>query len=217
MSPRGLAPASRCPLIPEHRRSRDPTQLLQLRSHPGMGPHGMAAAQRAMNLGVLAEPWGASPPVHSQAGCPRCLHRACPSEELPGSRPGLFTRSRLCPPRMAQSWEQRSRRQPWGQGSAGSASGAGVPPQAGQDPLSVCSSGARAGWDKPRNARAAASDTRGRTQSPATGGSAGTGLSRTGQGHLESCPPLGTHTPGQWGQAGLGYPGLAGCRGCAAL
>lgn len=149
MSPRGLAPASRCPLIPEHRRSRDPTQLLQLRSHPGMGPHGMAAPQRAMNLGLLAEPWGASPPVRSQAGCPRCLHRACPSEELPGSRPGLFTRSRLCPPRMAQSWEQRSRRQPWGQGSAGSASGAGVPPQAGQDPLPVCSSGVRAGWDKP--------------------------------------------------------------------
>lgn len=110
VSPRGLAPSSRCPHIPEHRPSSDPTQLLQLCSHPGMGPHGMALPRRVTSLRVHAEGWSPSPAARSQAGCPRCLHHACPSEELAGSCPGLFTRSGLCLPRTARSWEQRGRR-----------------------------------------------------------------------------------------------------------
>lgn len=79
----------------------------------------------------------------------------------------------------------------------------------------MCVSEARAGWDKPRNARAAASDMQGRTQ-PCAGGNTGMGLSCPGQGHPETCPLLSTHAAWQWGQDGLGYPSMAGCRECQA-
>lgn len=163
VSPRGLASASCCPRILKRWQSRDPTWLLQLCLHPRMGPHGMAAPQRVTSLGVPPELWGLFPAAHFQAGCPHCLHHAHPSKELPGSCPGFFTCSRLCLPRTQERCDWR---QLWGQHSTGGASRAGVPSWVGQDLLSTHSGRTRAGWDKPQNAGAAASNMQGRTQSP---------------------------------------------------
>lgn len=48
------------------------------------------------------------------------------------------------------------------------------------------------------------------------GSNVGAGVFHPGQEHPESCPHLGTCAHRQWGHAGLGYPGTAGCRGCGA-
>jgi len=83
VSPRGLAPASRCPGTPEHRRGSDPLAPRDGSPRDGSTPAG-------------DKPGGARRALGSLRCCPRCLHHACPSEELPRSCAALRTRSRLC-------------------------------------------------------------------------------------------------------------------------
>lgn len=208
VSPRGLAPASRCPHILEHRQSSNPTRLPQLHSHPGMGPHGMAAPRRVMMLGVLTELWGPSPAAHA----------ACTMHAPPRSCPA---------PVLAFSPVAGSAHPAWPGAGSSVARGSRGARAAPMVPMGL---GSLAGQGRTRSLRVAvgpglagispempgllpATHT-GQDAEPSAGGNTGTGLSCPGQGYPESCPCLGIHTPRQWGQAGLRYPGIAGCRGC---